>query len=303
MTVGNTRYWMAALVMVIGFIVMAPAAGAELREEYALGQNSKGVIDWEKGFIFVTAIGSANMSEMVNEVAAESVAMDTARYLAYRALNETVNKVRLNSKSLIEKSIMTDDALKIETEGVLSGAHVFDKRFSWTARGTPRAEVVIRYPLNGDLTYVAVEWAKKHKADETMLPRFSPPAVRTTPAAARTEPEKKHTGLIIDARGSGGRPAKMPRILSGDGQSIVLDWSYADHDLYLDIGLTGYTDTVEKARSNARVGANPLIVISQKIRGIQRCDFIVSDDDALRIITTDKQSSILKNCKTIIVLP
>ena len=301
MKMRKSQYWMVVFTMIVGLGMHVPMAGAQLQEKVNVSGSGEGYIDWENAFIYATAIGGVDMAKMVNRIQAESQALKTARYLAYQALSETVNGVRLSSKTLIKNSIMEDDALKVEMEGTLKNAEVVEQKVDWIEK-EPRAKVQVRLPVNGDLTYLAAEWAKKPENSETSLPPYTPDQKDKADVVKQVESKAAYSGLIVDARDCRGKPAMSPRLLSSDGKSLVFDSRNADYDAYLDNGFAGYTDTVEKAKANPRVGTNPLIVKAQKARGRNRCDFVLSDEDALQIVAADMKSHFLKDCKTVIVL-
>ena len=256
-------------------------------------EKTHGWVDWEKGFVFATAVGSADMSKMVNEVQAEGVALETARHLAYAELLETVGKISLDSMHTYDTQMAVDKLLKVETHGILKGAHVVKQEFNWTNSGTPRAVVTVRVSIGDDLLYPISGWAKRSIATQPQLPRFS----------TKTEkPKEKYTGLIIDATSTKLQPVFFPKILTSKGAKELYGLRSVDLITMTEKLLAGYTNSVEQAKMNSRAGSNPLVVKAQKAYGARKGDAIVSDEDAKLILAADVDSNFLSNCNIVFVV-
>ena len=276
-------------------LVLTMATGvsqAQLIQKFETGK-----VDWQQGYVYATAVGSANMQQMVNEVHAESVARKTARHLAFQQLSETINKISIDAYATYGQSMMQDDLLKIETHGVLEGAHVYEDDFSWTQRGAPRAVVTVRVAINGGLSNATVPYAER-KAKSNPMPVFVP----QQPEIEKAKVEETFTGLIIDATGTGARPTMIPRVLTGDGLREVYEPSVASPQVAMVNNFAAYSNDVNNARSISRLGANPMIIKAKKASGHLRGDLTVSDEDATRILVADQKSKFLRDCKIVIVL-
>jgi len=250
-------------------------------------------IDYENGYIYGTAIGTANMKEMVNEIQAEQVAKTTARHLAYMVVSEAIDNITLDAKSLYRQSIQVDGILKVETQGIIRNAQVFREDFSWTNRGTPRAEVVVRIPLYGGISKAVGSWVERHRTD-------GPPIAKDD---KKVQPsEQKYTGLIIDANGKGVKPVMVPRIVVDDGAKEIYGPAIANIEQARIMGFAGYASSLEKAKQNDRVGSNPLIIKAEKSHGIHGGDLVVSEVDAAKILSADMKEKFLKECRLVIVV-
>lgn len=267
-------------------------AYAQVVQEF-LTDSGTGKVDFEESFIYGTAIGTADMSEMKNEIQAEQVAKTTARHLAFLVLNETMNKVSIDAYSIYRKQLMVDDILKVETKGILENAHVWKTEFSWTPKGSPRAVVTARVPIKGGLSKVVAKWAKRHQEQTPQLPKFE----------AKVEPVNEiFTGLIIDASGTGAKPVMVPRILTSDGSREVYGPRTVDHSASMLEGYAGYARSVDMAMKNDRVGSNPLVIKAQGADGPYMGNIVVSENDAVRILAADIKERFLEDCKMVIVV-
>jgi hypothetical protein len=279
---------------VTGLILMMATgvSRAQLIQDFSTGK-----VDWAQGYVYATAVGTANMQQMVNEVQAESVARKTARHQAFQQLSETVNKISIDAYATYGQTLMQDDLLKTETHGVLEGAHVFKDDFSWSQRGAPRALVTVRIAINGGLSKATVPYAER-KAKTNPMPVFVPQPSEIKKAKV----EETFTGLIIDASGTGARPTMIPRILTGDGLREVYGPSVASPQSAMVNNFAAYSNDVNKAKSIPRLGANPMVIKAEKASGPLSGDLTVSDEDAARILLADNKSKFLQDCKVVIVL-
>jgi hypothetical protein len=110
-----------------------------------------------------------------------------------------------------------------------------------------------------------------------------------------------YTGLIINAKGLGAKPAMYPRILDESGNSVY-DVASANPNATIEEGLTGYRKSIDAAKQVARVGNNPLIIKATKISGKYNADIIVADSDAHKIFQADSKGGILGEAKVVVVI-
>jgi len=235
------------------------------------------------------------MKEVNNEVECEGIALQMARHYAIRMLGEIVGKINIDAVATYQKYQSKDDLLKAETAAELQYTHPIHEEFRWTEGGAPRAEVTVRYPIRGGLSKISAKWAmrelKKHK-EQVQFPRYK----------ALKQTAEKYTGLIIDACGIGVKPVLHPKILTSDGTREVYGTrSVKIEDLSLK-GATGYTNSIEKAKSSKRVGLNPLIVKAQRAEGAMAGNVIISENDAKKVVSADIESKFLESCDVVIVV-
>jgi hypothetical protein len=137
-----------------------------------------------------------------------------------------------------------------------------------------------------------------------------PPSIETraqtpTKAPARAEENldlKKldYTGLIIDARKLGLRPALVPKILNEKGELVYSSQSVGQRDI-IRMGLVGYAKDVNAAARNQRVTADPVVVNGISATGEKKTDVVVSNRDAQLILTTAPYTGYLKNGRVMVV--
>jgi hypothetical protein len=139
----------------------------------------------------------------------------------------------------------------------------------------------------------------------TPPPSIEPKAQTPTKAPARAEENldlKKldYTGLIIDARKLGLRPALVPKILNEKGELVYSSQSVGQQDI-VRMGLVGYAKDVNAAARNQRVTADPVVVNGLNATGEKRTDVVISNRDAQIVLTTAPYTGYLKNGRVMVV--
>jgi hypothetical protein len=137
-----------------------------------------------------------------------------------------------------------------------------------------------------------------------------PPSIETrvqtpTKSPARAEEnldlkKLEYTGLIIDARKLGLRPALVPKILNEKGELVYSSQSVGQQDI-VRMGLVGYAKDVNAAARNQRVTADPVVVTGISATGEKKTDVVISNRDAQIVLTTAPYTGYLKNGRVMVV--
>ncbi|MDH7500414.1 MAG: hypothetical protein QHH30_08520 [candidate division NC10 bacterium] len=108
------------------------------------------------------------------------------------------------------------------------------------------------------------------------------------------------TGLVVDARGLGLKPALLPRIL-GEGGGEIYSTRQVSRQGAIEQGLVGYTRDVSAAQRNIRVTDKPLLVKGIRASGKEKTDVIILDTDAAAVVAGTSASHFLEKSRVIIV--
>jgi hypothetical protein len=108
------------------------------------------------------------------------------------------------------------------------------------------------------------------------------------------------TGVVLDGRGLGLRPALMPRILDSQGQEIYVG-QIVTRTNAVEQGVAGYAKDVNAAANNFRVTDNPAVIKGVKASGSARTDMVVSQTDAQMLRQLSGKGDFLQYCRVIIV--
>lgn len=246
--------------------------------------GTAGRVDWSTGVITAVGIG-APPAQPANPAQARAMAERAAQVVAYRNLLEAVKGVRVDATTLVENFMVTSDIIRTEVNGIIQGATVMDKKYM----SDGSVEVTIGMKLTGALA-------------DALLPKtpLTPPTGLTgtlTPAA----PGQVYTGLIVDARGLGARPAMAPKILNEEGKEVYGS-AWVNRDYAVREGMAGYLKDPTAAMTNPRVTDRPLMVKALKVSGSARVDLVIANADAAMLHSTAQNLSFLEKCRVIILV-
>ncbi|RMG67512.1 MAG: hypothetical protein D6715_04580 [Calditrichaeota bacterium] len=269
--------------------------------------SGMGGIDWTAGVVRATGIGAPNPN--MPPSAQRAGAIEAAKRVALRNLLEMVKGVYVNSETTIENAMVSSDLIRTRVEGVVRNFRVVDTRYM----STGDVEVDVEVPLSS--FYDVFLPPETGQAGQPLLcptcgqpwpkgkpypfPRPQKPGQTNEGTAGATS--VAYSGLIVDARGLGVRPALAPRILDEQGNEVY-GTGYVSRDYAIQIGVVGYEKAVDRARSNERVAPNPLVIKGLKAAGPNHTDVVISNTDAQMIRAAAANLNFLDQCKVMIVL-
>jgi outer membrane biosynthesis protein TonB len=108
------------------------------------------------------------------------------------------------------------------------------------------------------------------------------------------------TGVVVDGRGLGLRPALLPKIIDPQGQEIYVG-QVVTRTNAVEQGVAGYAKDVNAAASNFRVTDNPAVIKGVRAAGSTKTDVMVSQADAQMLRQLSSKGDFLQNCRVIIV--
>jgi hypothetical protein len=263
-------------------IASAQLVGTVKDVEQSVGSTGK--VDWTTGVITAVGIG-APPAQPANAAQARAMAERAAQVVAYRNLLEAVKGVRVDSTTLVENFMVTSDVIRTEVNGIIQGAMIMDKKYM----SDGSVEVTVGMKLTGALA-------------DALLPKGpqTPPTGLTGTLAPAT-PGQLYTGLIVDARGLGVKPAMAPKILNEDGKEVYGS-AWISRDYAVREGMVGYLKDPVAAQTNPRVTDKPLIVKAIKASGDARVDTVITNADAATLHSAAQNLSMLEKCRVIILV-
>jgi len=111
---------------------------------------------------------------------------------------------------------------------------------------------------------------------------------------------KNYSSVIIDARGLNYRPALFASIVDENNNTLYsLDRVDPNAALYM---LCEYTDSMHAARQSPRAGSTPLILTAQASVHDSSAKYVLTQDDAERLVVADSRGRFLRNARVIVVL-
>ena len=275
------------IIVLIVFACMAGNSSAQLQgtiKDVEQSVGSSGKVDWTTGLITAVGIG-APPAQPANAAQARAMAERAAQVVAYRNLLESVKGVRVDSTTTVENFIVTSDVIRTEVNGIIQGAMIMDKKYM----SDGSVEVTVGMKLTGALA-------------DALLPKTSPtPPAGLTGTLTPASPGQLYTGLIVDARGLGVKPAMAPKILNEDGKEVYGS-AWISRDYAVREGMVGYLKDPVQAQTNPRVADKPLMVKALKVAGDARVDMVITNADAAMLHSASENLSMLQKCRVIILV-
>lgn len=260
--------------------------------------NNHGVINWSRGIVYAKGIGKA--TEKTSQKGEEGSAEAKAEMDARSHLFETINRVRIDSSTLVEDLVKKNDLIRMQLKDMIKVAEIVKREY--LSDGT--VELTLGLKLHGGFAQFILPREIKHVPN---IKTISPRVQKRKNIEEDTKPGVKipvagvYTGLILDARGLKGRPAMCVMIVDEDGREVYGS-AYVSREFAVHHGMARYEKEIKAARNSQRVSDNPLIIRGLRAQGSGRCDFVISNADASKIRGASENLLFLKKCRVIIVL-
>jgi hypothetical protein len=137
----------------------------------------------------------------------------------------------------------------------------------------------------------------------------APPAPSAPPAVVPTPPLRDpsqqqtmlYSGLVVDARGLGIKPAMAPKVLSEAGQEVY-GGAVVDRNWVIQHGMAGYSKDLSAAQAHDRVTNRPLTVKAVSASGATKTDVVISNRDAQLLIASGQHLAFLEKARVMFVV-
>lgn len=209
---------------------------------------------------------------------------------AQRNLLESIKGVAIDSETTVENFMLKDDVIHSKVSGIIKGARVISEEALPDGYKVTMAVPVYGTDSLSDMAITAVV------GDKAPTPVPQPPTnYKPAPGIAITG---GYTGLVINAKDSGLVRTFCPAIYDTTGRAIYGVYN-VDKKYAIDYGVVGYAKGPEgwsKVNAgNSRAGSNPLVVniVSVRERTVNKCDVVISVEDADRILAENQRSHFL----------
>lgn len=275
-TVAFTIVVFVSAVLMVGAMVWAQGEVVQ--------QFDQGSINWSTGKVVAVGIG-APPSKPANMAQARAMARRAAITVARRNLLEISQGVQVDSMTLVKDFTVKSDIIRTSVQGVVRNAQVIDT--AYMSDGS--VEVTMVMSLGGEFANV-------------ILP---PPPVGTEfpmpPSGTEMPSSQVYTGMVIDARGLGARPAMAPKIVDESGKEIYGS-AMVNREFAVQQGMVGYAKDLSAAQGNNRVTDRPVTIKALRTSGAAKCDVVISDSDAAKLTSAAENLSFLQKCRVMVVL-
>lgn len=277
-----------ATIALVSAILMVPAmvwAQGEVVQEF-----NSGSINWSTGRVTAVGIG-APPSSPANMAQARAMARRAAITVARRNLLEITQGVQVDSMTLVKDFVVRSDIVRTSVQGVVRNAQVVDT--AYMSDGS--VEVTIVMDMGGEFANVILP------PPPIGVEGPGVPALPMPPAGPEMGTPEVWTGLVIDARGLGARPAMAPKVLNEDGKEIYGS-AMVDREYAVQQGMVGYAKDLSAAQGNSRVTDRPITLKALRTTGQAKCDVVISNNEAAKLLAAADNLSFLQKCRVMVVL-
>ncbi len=297
-----------------------PAEATELDGQY-LQQTDKGSVNWMTGAATSIGIGAAPPNA-ANAAQARALALRAATVVARRNLLELLKGVQVDSATTVQNFMIADDTVLSKVQGLLQQSQVMDTKYM----SDGSVEVTVGVSIRGNLAAALAPLSLGMKSapapsgptgpPQTLgrtgqdVPAVTPPPTRpAVPDETGAMPAPAsggfsgvgRSGLIVDARGLGVKPALSPKIYDEKG-NVIYGVASVSRDYAVAQGMAGYVKDIAKAASNERVAGNPLTVKALAVRGQAETDLVIDNAAAETVRQQAQVSDFLAQARVIIVV-
>ena len=261
-----------------------------------------GDINWERKYIEATGYGGAAEHIPVN--VREPASLDAARGHALATLLAQTQGLNINQRKTIENLQYTKGRREESVQGVIKNWKVISETYD-AAKGF--ATSTVRVYLDGE-GGVVDEMLKQ--VDTGIIKDGEIEPVKEVPQVVPQQEEQSqptgneiYSGLIVDASSLGKvEQAMFPKIVDEYGNEVY-GTSFVSRKFVVQNGLVGYTNSLQRARSDSRIGTKPIEIKGIKSSGVfRKVDIVISNEDATKLRKLGAGQRFLQECRVIIVI-
>lgn len=252
---------------------------------------AQGEIDWERRVVTASGIGAPNPN-MPNMAAKRAGAINAAKMYAVRDLIGTIKGMYLSSETNVENYMTTSDVVKTQVEGIAKAYRMVGKP-KYFEDGS--VEVTVEMSIDGDLSALMM----KEQQFDPEAPTVAEADYKLSDMV-QDQPDI-YTGLIIDCTDVQLRPALSPKVLSKSGNEVYGS-ANVSRDFAVQQGMLGYLKDIEKAKATSRVQNNPYIIKAIDVKGTNKADIVISDEDAAKVQELASKLNFLRECRVIAII-
>lgn len=247
-------------------------------------------IDWSKRQIVVNVAldlkkasikmpGGRSEAELLIETSLGSV------------LNAVFLALNVDSRNTINESLINGDITQDNLKDILKNAEISNRHFS------------------NDFAAFKETFTFSLSAFETLFIKHSIP--KTAMRSLESVPSKDYSGIVIYAKGKLPihgvsaeaflEPCLFPRIYDSR-MNLLLDKNAIRPDYLRTWGSCAYSSSEKSVDYEERAGGSPLIIMSEGVFGIKHTDLIIQYEDALKIVSSQKNRKLLEEGRVVIII-
>lgn len=232
-----------------------------------------------KEVICVISGGTADMEKAQSLAHARSLALKTARLLAYEKMAEKLKGVIVGAQNSLGNELLSNQQINTMVKTTIRSVNIEKESVSFLADGSPWAEVTISVPRfgGGGKSKKVMEFTSSTSLDLT-----SENGVKT---------------ILLDLRGLEFKPSLLTSIKSESGKEV-----YSSKLISLKrLNNSGYPYKLFSNINEAMKSNQERSTIVIKPTRVENEEIILSNDDALKFIKADLVEQVISNNNLVVV--
>jgi len=271
---------LGVILLVIMVVMAMPGPAEEIL--------SHGQVDWLNGTIKATGVAHPQSKDSDNSVDPRKM-LSVAKVSAQQNLLEMIMQLRVSSTDRVDTRVGSDQLFMAKIQESIKNAPVIKQAY-----------------LSDGTLWLTIEFGLWGAFAQLILPPEVKQIETITPIDPSTKKDKIKsgksgwTGLIVDARGVGLKPAIVPYIIDNLGGKVYGP-EFINRDFAVQWGMCGYTFDMDAALKNDRVGQNPLTMKAIRATGPEPTEIVINATDASRIRAASEHVIVLREGRVIVV--
>ncbi len=245
-------------------------------------------MDWKNKVVQATGVGAGKTRPM---------ALRAAELDAKRKILERTKGLYLASATVMTDGEVDNDKINTLAEGIVRNAHIVKGSEKYLDDGS--VEIICEVKL--DENFQTVPGFSSVLMKNMDFNEEYPLVPEATYKLSDVVKDEVYTGLIVDCSGVSLVPALAPKIFSAAGKEVYGS-SMVSQSFAVQQGMMGYDKKLDSAKANPRVAKNPLIVKATGVKGANKTDIVISDEDAAKIESAAAQLKFLGECRVMAIL-
>lgn len=281
------------------WLLLVPRMGLADPAKELVEAFPSGAINWSKGHLVAKGTFTPDRSKVPAGAHPEK-SIEHAQRQAVRNTLRTLHQVRLDAGRCVSELMAADEQIKARVEEMAAAARVIE--IQPLSDGAVR--VAVQMELLGGFAQLVLpgEIKQVESIIQVPAPAGGAPAEMQAPALPSPAPAlREHSGLIVDARGIGAKPAMVPLLLDENGKEIYGP-AFISREYAVQHGVCEYDRSMERSARQERVAPNPLTIKALRTLNGRVSDIVISNADADRLHNASANLGFLKQCRVIIVL-
>lgn len=281
-----------AVLFIFWITLVWPLYGAAENVDDLIEVLSAGRMNWTRSVIIAKGSASCQNASQSAEILEDLayIGQQNAKANILRALGE----VRIDAYRPLSAILAEDETIAARVAEMVEASDIANN----TLLSDGSLEITMQFSLLGGFSQLILP--QEIEQVESIKAMNNPSAGQKDPSSP-TRDADGYSGLIVDARGIGARPALVPVLVDENGKEVYSP-AFVSREYAVQRGICEYTRSMEGIEQSPRVMPKPLLIKGLHTMGQNGCNIVISNADAFKLRDASTNLHFLKQCRVIIVL-